>query len=141
MARGGRTPTSPTSHKLSHILMPKRVPSAVGLARARLMYSSTSCSSGVGLPESYSVRARTKVTCADNPTANDSIPSKMAVLRILTLMAVSYLPISGTSCHRAFPGALMPAYGESNRFQTCEQGYVRKTLSAHVVLVSFETCV
>ena len=141
MARGGRTPTSLRSHRLSHMLMPKRVPSTVGLARARLMYSSTSCSSGVGSPESYSVKAGIMVTCADKPTANNSMPSKMIVLRVMILIVTSYLPRSGTSSHCVFPGALMSAYGESNKLQTCKQLDIRKTLSIHVALDSFETCV
>jgi len=59
IANGGRGPTRLGSCNPSWMSIPKRCPSAMGFARARLMYSKTSCSSGVGLPESYLTRAVT----------------------------------------------------------------------------------
>src|SRR3569623_2104315 len=55
MASGGRGPTwlICVAVRPSLISMPRRVPSAVGLARARLMTSSTFCSSAVGSPASH----------------------------------------------------------------------------------------
>jgi hypothetical protein len=59
IANGGRGPTKLGLSNPSWISIPKRWPSATGLARARLMYSNTSCSAGVGSPESYSTVALT----------------------------------------------------------------------------------
>src|SRR3972149_2831367 len=59
MANGGRGPTRLGSGRPSWMSMPKRWPSATGSERARLTYSNTSCSAGVGSPESYSTAALT----------------------------------------------------------------------------------
>jgi len=102
IAKGGRTckrlgfhfPCVSSGHE--DMSIPKRVPSAQGLARARLMYSSTSCSSAVGFPELYSVVAACVIAaCVDKPTANHSTPTRMTVLRLLTFIVMSYLPIPG----------------------------------------------
>jgi hypothetical protein len=83
IANGGRGPTRLGTCNPSWMSIPKRCPSATGFARARLMYSKTSCSSGVGLPESYLTRAVTVTARTESKDAISAMATKARQMAVL----------------------------------------------------------